>query len=892
MDDKIEDLQQAIVQSGYFSPDLFQIRQGESREAGATRTSLQIAVANARETQLELQRISHFLHEVVVDNVLKLEKTVDEPELFDRLSALLERVLAAVDEFRHEQGFVKVYGELLSVYILMLYRQGSAGRPSPILRMILTNIARRKAMELNEAQLKRALAKIERVVTIALIAKRYAVFVLATRGIHVLFRSEIEFRDHGKQPETLALQIANLLLKHGVNLADVSDVVCAGGDLGTLPDGLYVLNETVREESLKRLRNSSLNRGALVAYELKEILRSQGDGRRINLSLASPLSFSTLHAHDVGQFLSAESQELSQSLQGYVKVTPLKSIAALVSEILRISQDQLNLLVMTLDELFASVVRKTGPRIVREMAAQDANNSLAKFDFRKIVDALKREDFVIPQNFRLLSAGEIGTGVKEICELLLIVESGKISQGLAHDLMQVVEAYARQVAMILEMASAGAPKERPHFIIITSMLALDPHFLLLFGKIRNRIDNPTTPVLCLDSLEHEYLIARHLYELYVTPAQTDRRLLFSVEERGIRQAIQVLRSSTGDGQVFSFPRLMDWLSAGISEKKLKPGNVVLVGADNEDALAAVVDARDFGLIKRLVLIGDPQDIRGAIERTKVAISLVGDEDVEVLPIDPLAIDFESKTRSMSSVFHEFLQEHRDYIVMKGSIATGPLLHEALSIYKSDAGQAQAGAPEAHRLASHTALFVLPDGRFFALSDAGVNPGFRNARMLLRVIENQLDILRKVVDPKRTFKVAIITAVEKQTSAIPATHLAAETCELAGELEERYGPIIVEGPLSFDLATAPDVADEKHYEGLIRGDADCLVATDINTANVLYKIMVKTMGSLGLMVDNGGIITAGPGSAPIVLTSRGDTSQTKFNSILLAFAYTRRANGQV
>ena len=69
-----------------------------------------------------------------------------------------------------------------------------------------------------------------------------------------------------------------------------------------------------------------------------------------------------------------------------------------------------------------------------------------------------------------------------------------------------------------------------------------------------------------------------------------------------------------------------------------------------------------------------------------------------------------------------------------------------------------------------------------------------------------------------------------------------------------------------------------------GDANCLVATDINTANVIYKMLSKTMGSLGLVVDCGGIITAGPGSVPIVLTSRGDTAQTKFNSILLALAY--------
>jgi phosphate butyryltransferase len=87
-----------------------------------------------------------------------------------------------------------------------------------------------------------------------------------------------------------------------------------------------------------------------------------------------------------------------------------------------------------------------------------------------------------------------------------------------------------------------------------------------------------------------------------------------------------------------------------------------------------------------------------------------------------------------------------------------------------------------------------------------------------------------------------------------------------------------------LATAPEVAAEKHYQGKIMGDANCLVATEINTANVLYKMLSKTMGSLGLVIDIGGIITAGPGTTPIVLTSRGDTAQTKFNSILLALAY--------
>ena len=118
------------------------------------------------------------------------------------------------DDFKREPGFSKIYGELLSVYILTLYRCGAAGRESPIIRMILTNIARRKAVECNEAQLDRLFKKLDRSITVAIIAKRYAVYVLVTRGLQVLLRSEIDFLTFGKAPESLALQIIDRNSSH------------------------------------------------------------------------------------------------------------------------------------------------------------------------------------------------------------------------------------------------------------------------------------------------------------------------------------------------------------------------------------------------------------------------------------------------------------------------------------------------------------------------------------------------------------------------------------------------------------------------------------------------------------------------------------------------------
>ncbi|MFH1114374.1 MAG: phosphate acyltransferase [Pseudomonadota bacterium] len=891
IEQRIQALRQSLIDSGYFDPSAFADGAVERLHKGPQVSKTEAALKASREARQDLRNISDFLHRTVVEEILRLDGVIRDPVHFDQIREFMKRLLEAAEGFREEKEFVDVYGELLSMYILSLFRSGSPGRESPVIRMILTNIARRKAIELDRTRLDESFVRVEKAITLSLISKRYAIHLLAVRGTQVILRAEIDFKTHGTSPESLALQVTTLLLKQGVRLADISDLVCSGGDLGTLPDGIYVLSKKVRDESWRRLHNSGLNRAALVVWELREMLKQQTAGKAVHASLCSPLSFSTLGSHDVGTRFARESRELSQCLHGYVKVAPLKSIAALLSEILGKGQDNLNLLVMTLDGLFASVVRKTGPHIIREMAAQEANKTLIDFDFNKIANRLEGEGFQIPAHFALASR-EIGTGVREICELLLIIESGKVSEPLRQDILSVVDSYARQIAMVLAMASAGKPFERPHFIAITSTLALDPHFQLLFAKVRNMVDNPFTPVMCLDSLEHEYLTANHLFEMYVNPAAGDRRLHFGLESRSMSQALQVLGAAGPNTRGFSFTSLLTQVKRSIEEGTSSPASLVLVGADNEEALEAIANAKYQGLLDRVVLIGDPEDIEKAIDRTKVPLSPSLDPRVEILPIDPLAVDLEDKKKSMADKFRNFMEQNPGFVVMKGSIDTAILLRQALSIYGGEHDPREEGEPAPRKIASHTALFVLPDGRFFALSDAAVNPSFSNADDLVAVIENQVDVVRRVVSADTVLKVAIITAVEKETKAIPTTLLAGDAVEKSERLQEAYGPLVVEGPLSFDLATVPEVAEEKHYNGRIMGDANCFTATEINTANVLYKMLSKTMGSLGLMVDNGAIITAGPGTCPIVLTSRGDTASTKFNSILLAMAYTLRGTEMV
>ncbi|MEW6137987.1 MAG: phosphate acyltransferase [Thermodesulfobacteriota bacterium] len=881
IEDRIEGMKQAVLRSGYFDPRAFDGEFDLEQPVLTGPSQLESDLGVCAQSRRRIKEISELLHAAVVEEVLRLDEKIRDPDRFDDLSEFLRALLEVVRPLKEEKEFVNVYGELLSTYILSLYRRGAPGRDSPLIRLILTNIARRKAVEMDQQWLETALRRLNEKVTIAVITKRHTLYALITRGLKVLVRADIEYQDHGKSPEALALEVTNVLLRAGVRLTEVTDIVCGGGDIGTLPDGIYVLTQKVRDESRRRLPHSSLNLGALVAWELRELLAKQGSGR-LNVSLCNPLSFSTLRSEDMSSFLKEESRELSKNLRGYVKVTPLKSVSSLISEILGISRDRLNLVVLTLDGLFASVVRKTGPRLIRELAAQEANSLLLDFDFTKIVDRLREEQFEIPGNLSLAHP-ETGTGVREICELLMIMGSGKISDELKRELKYVVDSYARQVARVLEMASAGRPSERPHFIAITTTMALDPYFQTLFAKVRVRIDNPFTPMLVLDSLEHEYLIANHLFELYVN-GEGDRRLHFSVESRSISKALQILGSEGKRRKyVFSFDSLLTQVQRSVEEGTFSRANLVLVGADNEDALEAVSNAKYQGLLDRIVLIGDPSDIRAALHRTRVPLSPGEDKNLDIIPIDPLAGSAEEKKDSVAEKFGAFLKENSDFIVMKGSLDTAKLLRQALKIYRPAEGDHE----DRKVLASHTALFELPNGRFYALSDAAVNPSFSSAENLVLAIENQLDVVRTVLDRDSVLKVAIITAVEKETKAIPATLLAGDAERKAALLESQYGPLIVEGPLSFDLATVPEVAQEKSYQGRIQGDANCLVATEINTANVLYKMLSKTMGSLGFLIQNGAIITAGPGTVPIVLTSRGDTASTKFNSILLAMAYCLR-----
>ena len=123
------------------------------------------------------------------------------------------------------------------------------------------------------------------------------------------------------------------------------------------------------------------------------------------------------------------------------------------------------------------------------------------------------------------------------------------------------------------------------------------------------------------------------------------------------------------------------------------------------------------------------------------------------------------------------------------------------------------------------------------------------------------------------KVAIIAAVEKvNPQGMPCTADAAiiATMGARGQIKNA----IIDGPLAVDNAFSKHACEVKGIKSPVGGDADIVIAPNIETGNCFYKVMSYLAGA-----KTAGIIVGA--RKPIVLTSRADSEETKFLSIAFA-----------
>ena len=290
----------------------------------------------------------------------------------------------------------------------------------------------------------------------------------------------------------------------------------------------------------------------------------------------------------------------------------------------------------------------------------------------------------------------------------------------------------------------------------------------------------------------------------------------------------------------------DKLLAKVSECSRK--KVAVAVAQDSEVLQAVQMAKEKN-IADAILVGDEAKIKEIADSLNIDVTqfeIVNEPDV-----------IEASLKAVKLV-----HDGEADMYMKGIIDTKNFLKSVLN--------KEVGLRTGNAL-SHVCVFDIKGyDRLLFLTDVAFMT-YPTLEEKVQIINNTVPVAKAcVVDMP---KVAPLAAVEVVNPKMPVTVEAEQLTKMCenGEIKD----CIVDGPLSLDLAIDPEAAKHKGaLDRKIQGDADILLFPDIHAGNLVYKALVHCVE-----VQNGCILTGT--KAPVILTSRSDTFETKVNSIALA-----------
>lgn len=285
-------------------------------------------------------------------------------------------------------------------------------------------------------------------------------------------------------------------------------------------------------------------------------------------------------------------------------------------------------------------------------------------------------------------------------------------------------------------------------------------------------------------------------------------------------------------------------------KKAPKKKLVVAAAHDEHSLGAIVSATKMKIVDAM-LVGDKEKIYRISDKLELDLS-----KIEIIDEPNLS---ESVAKAVKLVHFGDAD-----ILMKGDVGTAVLLK---GILNKEWGLRQ------NEILSHIAIFEVPayHHKLIALTDVAMNiaPALSDKVNILR---NAIEFLHKlgIEEPK----IAVLGAVELVNEMMPATLDAALLSKMAdrGQIPN----CLIDGPLAFDNAISVEAAEHKGIKSNVAGMADLLLLPDIEAGNVLYKSFIFFANAK--VAAN--ILGA---SAPVVLTSRSDSEESKLDSICLAAA---------
>lgn len=279
----------------------------------------------------------------------------------------------------------------------------------------------------------------------------------------------------------------------------------------------------------------------------------------------------------------------------------------------------------------------------------------------------------------------------------------------------------------------------------------------------------------------------------------------------------------------------------------------------ETALSGVAEAAEARLIVP-ILVGPRKKIQQVADAAGLKIGQYEIEDV-------------AEPQAAAARAVELVRMAKAEVLMKGSLHTDELMG---AVVASTTGL------RTKRRISHAFVMSVPTyPKPLIITDAAIN--------IAPTLEDKRDICQNAIDLAHSLgkampKVAILAAVETVTTKMPATIDAAALCKMADR--GQITGAILDGPLAMDNAISAEAVKTKGIASAVAGDADILLAPDLEAGNILAKLLTFLANA-----DAAGLVLGA--RVPIILTSRADSVRVRIASCAVAVlvAHARRT-GQI
>ncbi|HEY3371288.1 MAG TPA: phosphate acyltransferase [Prolixibacteraceae bacterium] len=283
-------------------------------------------------------------------------------------------------------------------------------------------------------------------------------------------------------------------------------------------------------------------------------------------------------------------------------------------------------------------------------------------------------------------------------------------------------------------------------------------------------------------------------------------------------------------------------------QSLDKKTLIAVNAVDVHSLEAIVDAVKIGLVKAIVT-GDRVEIL---------------KQCEMHGIDPLLFEIvqADTVEESASLAVSLVKSVSGGILMKGLISSDLFMR---AILHKEVGLLPPGG-----VLSHVSIVDNPNyHKLLIVSDVAVIP-YPTIRQKIAMVHylREMALLLGIPSPK----IALIAPTEKVHPSMVSCTDAVEIMKVAED--GQFKPAIVYGPMALDVALDIESAHIKNIASEVAGDADCLLFPNIDAGNVFYKVNAKLCNASMAALVMGAMV-------PVILSSRGDSMQTKLNSIALA-----------